>query len=232
MQRRSFGFGLAEAMVAITILAIIGALTYGVFARAMDARDRANRITRHYHEIRQGVLRMSREISMAYLSFHKECSDPRSDTLFETSSQGGGMRLDFTSFSHTPVKKDARESDENALSYYLDSDPDNPKSKVVMRREKNRIDEEPKDGGHVDVLIHDVDELSFEFYDPKEDRWDDEWDSTRLDYKNRLPMFVKIEVKAKDLNGKEESFVTKTRIYLQKPILIFGTGFVPPAGGC
>ena len=82
-----------EAMIAISILAIIGVLTYGTFSRAMDARDRANRVAEHYHEVRQGMLRMAREISMAYLSRHKNCDDPRSDTLFVTSRQTGGTRL-------------------------------------------------------------------------------------------------------------------------------------------
>lgn len=231
-RRGSHGFSLAEAMVAVAILALIGILTYGTFARAMDARDRALKITAHYHEISQAMLRMGHELSMAFLSRHKNCADPRSDTLFTASHHGGGMRIDFTSFSHTKIKKDAAESDQNALSYYLDRDPKDPNLSVLMRREKKRIDEKPKEGGRVDILARGIDELSFQFYDPKEDRWDDEWDSTNTNYRNRVPMFVRIQIKAKDLNGHEETFVTKTRIYLQKPLLIFGTGFSPPADGC
>jgi general secretion pathway protein J len=218
--------------VAMTILAIIGALTYGTFARAMDARERAQQITTHYHELRQAMLRMAREISTAFLSRHKDCSDPRTDTLFVTSRQGGGERLDFTSFSHVKIRKDAAESDQNVLSFYLDRDPADPKRTALIRREKRRIDDQPKDGGRAEPLAHDVESLVFEFYDPKNDRWEEEWDSQNLDYKNRLPMFVKITIKAKDLSGKDEVFTTKTRIYLQRPLLIFGTGFVPSADGC
>ena len=226
------GFGLAEAMVAITILALIGALTYGTFARAMDARDRAQRVTRHYHEVRTAMLRMARELETAYISRHKDCSDPRTDTLFAVRRQGGSQRLDFTSFSHVKIKKDARESDQNALSYYIDKDPDDPKSMALMRREKKRIDDTPKEGGKVEVLAHGVDDLSFEFYDPKQDRWDDEWDSQNLDHRNTLPMFVKIKMKTRDPSGAVETLVTKTRVFLQRPLLIFGTGFAPPADGC
>jgi general secretion pathway protein J len=231
-RRSTRGFGLAEAMVAITILAIIGALTYGTFARAMDARDRAQRVTRHYHEVRSGMLRMAREIETAFISRHKDCSDPRTDTLFAVRRQGGSQRLDFTSFSHVKIKKDARESDQNALSYFIDKDPDDPRTMALMRREKKRIDDQPKEGGKVEVLAHGIDELSFEFYDPKQDRWDDEWDSTNLDHRNTLPMFVKIKLKTKDPGGAVETLVTKTRIFLQRPLLIFGTGFAPPADGC
>ena len=51
------GFTLAETMVAVAVLALIGALTFGTFARAMQARDRATEITDRYHQIRQGMLR-------------------------------------------------------------------------------------------------------------------------------------------------------------------------------
>jgi len=40
-----------------------------------------------------------------------------------------------------------------------------------------------------------------------------------------LPMFVSIKLKALNHVGDEETFVTKTRIFIQKEILITGTGF-------
>ncbi len=231
---RARGFSLAEAMVAIAILALIGALTYGTFARAMDARDRAERITSHYHQTRQAMLRMAREISMAFLSRHKECGDPRSDTMFVSGREQGSARLDFTSFSHVKTNKDANESDQNVLSYYLERDSTSAGATglLLMRREKARIDERPKDDGVAQVLAPGIDELAFQFYDAKQDRWEDEWDSQSSEYRYRLPLFVRIEIKAKDLNGKQETFVTKTRIFLQKPILILGTGFTAAADGC
>ncbi|MBN1960898.1 MAG: prepilin-type N-terminal cleavage/methylation domain-containing protein [Deltaproteobacteria bacterium] len=228
----SYGFSLAEAMVAIAVLALIATLTYGTFSRAIDARERTEKITSHYNEIRQAMLRMTKEISQAFLSRHKNCTEPRSDTLFIASQHSSGMRIDFTSFSHLKIKKDAAESDQNALSYYLDRDPDEANKLVLMRREKNRINEDLKADGHVDIIAHDIEELNFSFYNAKEDRWEDEWDTTSSNYKGRMPLFVRIEIKAKDYNGQLETFVTKTRIFLQKPILIFGTGFSAPADGC
>lgn len=228
MQHRSArGFTLAEALIAVAILGMIGLLTAGTFSRAMDARERALAITSHYHEIRQAMQRMSREISMAFLSEHKNCEDPRTDTLFVGRRALGGMRLDFTSFSHTKTQKDANESDQNELSYFVERDPDDPKKQVLMRREQARIDDEPDKGGKQQVLAENVTELRFEFYDSKDDRWRDDWDTESSDYKGRMPMFVSIELKAKGLKGEEETFVTKTRVFLQKPMLIVGGGFAP-----
>jgi general secretion pathway protein J len=219
------GFTLAEAIIAVAILGMIGVLVMGTFSTAMDTRDRAEKITSRYHQVRQAMLRMSREIQMAFLSEHRDCDDPRTKTMFVGKTASSGMRLDFTSFGHFKIAADANESDQNELSYFIDRDPDDPQKQSLFRREQNRIDEEPEEGGVEQVLAEDVTQLDFEFYDPKEDTWEDEWDTSDSDYRGRLPMFVKIKLKAKGPIGEEEEFVTKTRVFLKKPIQIVGTGF-------
>ena len=209
----------------MTILGFIGTLVFGTFARALDAREQAEEITTHYHQVRQAMLRMSREIQMAYLSEHRDCDDPRTRTIFKGGSSSGGMRLDFTSFGHYKMHADANESDQNELAYFVGSDPEDSQRKVLLRREQLRIDDEPDEGGLEQVLAENVEELSFEFYDDKEDRWEDEWDTEDVDYKGRLPMFVKISMKVQGLNGEDETFTTKTRVFLRKSIRILGTGF-------
>jgi len=223
---RPRGFTLVETLIALTILALIGTLTYGVFARSMSARNQAERVTTHYHGIRQAMLRMSREISMAFLSEHRLCEEPRTMTAFIAKRTGAGMRLDFTSFSHDKHVKDAKESDQNELGYWVGHDKEDSSKSVLIRREQSRIDDEPDEGGVEEVIGEDITELKFSFYDAKEDRWDEEWDTTRADYKGRLPMFVKLELKAKDPAGKDETFVTKTRVFLKRPIFIGGQGAV------
>ena len=219
------GFSLLEVMIAVTVLGLIGALAYGTVARAADARDRTLAITRHYHGVRQAMLRMSREISMAYLSHHRDCEEERTRTAFHGHSAGGGMRLDFTAFSHFKSLADANESDQEELSYFVDDDPDRQGEKALIRRSQLRIDDDPEEGGTEEVLARGVTELELEFYDAKEDRWDDSWDSTSLDTKDRLPMFVKLTLKVKNDKGQPETFVTKTRVVLKQAILIPGTGF-------
>lgn len=221
----SRGFTLLEGVIAITILGLIGALTFGTFARAMDARERAESINERYRQLRQAMLRMAREIQMAYVSEHRDCDDPHTKTLFRGKRKSGGSRLDFTSFSHYKLQADADESDQNELSYFVDADPDHPSDTALFRREQNRIDDEPDEGGQQQMLAEKVTELSFEFYDDKEDRWEDEWDTENSDFKGRLPMFVAIHLKAKGPSGKDEEFVTKTRTFVRKSVRILGTGF-------
>ncbi len=225
---KSRGLTLIEVTIAVAILAFIGVVTYGTFSRAMDARDRAGKMTSHYHQIRSAMLRMSHELETAFLSEHKDCDDPRTDTKFVSSNAGTGMRIDFTSFSHVKTQADANESDQNELSYYVGRDPEGGEQMTLIRREQKRIDDEPDEGGSEDAIAYGVESLDFQFYDPKADAWEDSWDSTSSDFRDRLPLFVRIELKAKDpMTGKEETFVTKVRVFLQKSLHIAGGGFAP-----
>jgi general secretion pathway protein J len=217
------GFTLLEALIAVTVLGLIGMLTFGTFVRALDSKERATAITEHYHEVRQAMLRMSKEISMAFISVHRDCDDPRTKTIFRSESSGMGQRLNFTSFSHHKMRADANESDQNELSYFVANDKKGTGT-ALMRREAHRIDEEPEEGGVERVLAQHVTDLEFTFYDPKNDRWEDSWDTTHSDYRGRLPMFVGIHMKVKTPQGKEESFYTKTRVFLTKTLRIVGSG--------
>lgn len=225
--KRSFarGFSLAETLIAVVILTMMGMLTYGALARATRARERSENIALHYHQIRQALERMARELSSAFLSAHRYCDEPRSQTLFQTRPNGSqGDRLNFTSFSHVKIGADVNESDQNELGYFVDEDPDaseKTESKwALMRREAVRIDDEPDKGGEVSVLARGVRKLSFEFYDDKSDQWEDDWDTESFDQRDRLPMFVSIVLESEDAGGEKEMFTTKTRIWLQESLLI------------
>lgn len=221
------GFSLIEAMVAVSILAMIGIASFGTISRGMDARERATEMTDRYAELRQALARMSTEMSQAFLSMHKDYSDPRTGTLFATRRSQGSNRLDFTSFSHFKFMADANESDQNELSYFIDADPHDPSQKNLMRREQNRIDEHPDEGGRAQVLAHGVTGLDFLFYDAKTDRWEESWDSTSQDHRNRLPKYIKIVLTTVDHNNKPLKLSTKTRTFLKEAILIPGSGFAP-----
>lgn len=221
------GFGLAEALVAMAVLAMIGGLSFGTFARIMDSRDRADAIATRYHDVRAAMLRMTREISTAFISLHKDCADPRSNTIFSTQRTGHGTRLDFTSFSHFKTVANAKECDQNELSYFVDTDPNDSKQQHLMRREQHRIDEHPDEGGDIQVLAENIDSISFSFYDSKTNQWQETWDTRGPDHHNRLPKFVKIRLEIKDGKSEKVVFVTKTRLFLREALSIPGAGFSP-----
>jgi len=222
IRRHERGFTLMEIMIAVTILGMIGTLSVGALRSSVDARERTLVITDRYHQVRQSMLRMTRELQSAFLSEHRDCEDPQNKTIFLGKSSSNGMRLDFTSFSHFKIRSDANESDQNELSYFVDNHPDDAGRKALFRREQVRIDAEPEEGGSIKLMAEDVQEILFEFFDPIDKEWEDEWDSTSMDYKGKLPLFVKIEITVLDSLGNEQKFTTKTRIFVQQAMAIPG----------
>ena len=68
---RQRGFTLIEVMIAVSIAAIIGALTAGSFQRTYMAKELIESQDARYSAVRLAMTRMSREISMAFLSESK-----------------------------------------------------------------------------------------------------------------------------------------------------------------
>lgn len=221
------GFSMVEALVAVSILAMMGVVTFGTFSRALDARQRATEMTDRYHELRAALSRMSLELSQAFISKHKDYAEPRTQTIFATRSARSGTRLDFTSFSHYKFIRDANECDQNELSYYIDADKNEPGVSHLMRREQKRIDEHPEEGGTSAILARNVTKLTFSFYNPRTDRWDEAWDARQPDTKDKLPKYVQIKLDAIDHNGQRLQLSTKVALFLTEAILIPGAGFAP-----
>lgn len=219
-RRRQAGVTLIEVIVAMAILAIVATLMYSGFTQTARNKRRVEDELERYHEVRMGLERMARELSMAFVSDQLNPDESRIvvRTAFVGKERGGGSRIDFTSFSHQRLYRDAHESDQNELSYYLDDDPEDRSKTVLVRREQNRIDDDPLSGGTAQILIRDVDKFELSYLDPQSQEWTDLWDSTQPAMQfNRLPSQVEIRVTVPNVRGrgKDQTFATRTWLPLQ-----------------
>lgn len=216
--RTSRGFSLMEVMIAVAIVAFIAAILGGSMVRQMDAKEMLDTYSERQNTARVALLRMSREISMVYITKHYNCVERRTQTLFK-GRNGTRDPLLFTAFAHYRWRKDAHESDQSEISYFIDSDPLDTSKKALFRRESRRITDDPGETGSEYVLAHNVDELEVHFYNQDTDAWEDDWDTTRTDKKFRLPLFVKLDLTLPMPNGqKPQTFSTQTKIMLQDPL--------------
>jgi general secretion pathway protein J len=204
---------LIEIMVAMTMFALVGALVYGGFSQTARAKKTLETQLDRYHELRMTMERMVRELSMAYVSTHVNVSPSLQGmrTTFIGKDSSLGDRIDFTSVSHTRVYRDAKESDQNELSYFVMEEP-NSKTKVLARRMQPRIDEKPQEGGRTEVMLNDVLEFDLEYLDSASWEWVKSWDAvTGIGQQNRLPTQVKIKLTVPSIAHpeKKETFVTR-----------------------
>jgi general secretion pathway protein J len=218
-RRTRQGMTLIEVMVAVALFASVGALVYGGFAQTARAKRTLEAQLDRYHEVRMAMERMVRELSMAYVSTHYNISPSLQGmrTTFIGKDSGFGDRIDFTSVSHTRIYRDAKESDQNEISYFIADAPGGDK-KVLARRMQPRIDEKPQEGGRVEVLLYDVIEFDLEYLDSASWEWVKSWDAVQgMGQTNRLPTQVKIKLSLPDVSGKDgkrETFTTRASLPL------------------
>jgi general secretion pathway protein J len=213
------GFTLLEVILAVTVLALVGTMIYGGFSQTALNKVRVEEDVDHSRMVHMALERMVRELSMAFVSTHTNPSlDLRVvETAFIGKDHGRDDRIDFTSFSHRRLYRNARESDQNEISYFVTEHPDDQGVNVLARREQNRIDDDPRRGGKSQILVENVEEFNIEYYDPLLSEWVSTWDTEDvLAQPNRLPTQVRIRlaVKHPHRRGETQAFGTRVTIPL------------------
>ena len=100
------GLTLMEIALAVAILAVIATLTWGSLARSFDAYDTVTEIDGRYHNVRVAMNRMSKELSMAFLTSDRRHGgmslgqERMSQTIFKSESGSPFQMLHFTAFAH------------------------------------------------------------------------------------------------------------------------------------
>lgn len=217
--REARGFTLLEVMISLGIMALLGALVWGSFAPTWEAKEFVDKEAAQYHGIRLALSRMSREISMAFVSDNYDATRYRErPTHFVGKDSGQDDELRFTTLAHERLYQDAKESDQSIVEYRVDRDPDDRDKLALIRREKTVIDDDPEDGGSEAVLATGIDGLDLEYYDTEEKDWVREWDTHDVAYANQLPERVRITLHAKGDDGKERKYTTQAVVFLRTPL--------------
>lgn len=215
---RAGGFTLVEALVAIAVFGIVATIVFGGFSQTMRNRAFVEAQSDRSHVIRVAMERMVREISSAFVSIHVN-PNPQLITMrtaFHGRREGHGARLDFTSFSHRRLYRDAHESDQNEVGYFLTEvrDEEGHRHTALVRREQNRIDDDPERGGTASVLVEEVNEFELTYLDPLSLEWRDTWDASSGQEQNRLPSQVRIRLVVPQAQNprREEVYTTRAMV--------------------
>jgi general secretion pathway protein J len=216
---RSAGFTLMEVMVAMAIVAILGGLVWGSFSPIYAAKEIVEEEADRYHGLRLAMDRITRDLSMAFLSDRFDAKRFRErPTQFVADDSGENDTLRFTTLSHERLYEDAKEGDQALVEYRIGRDPERRDVEVLLRREKTVFDDQPEDGGNEVVLAEGVEGLDVKFWDVKKEEWVSEWDTTDVEHKNSLPERVQVNLYARDDEGKVRRYTTQAKIFLRTPL--------------
>jgi len=219
---------LIEVMLAAAILATIVVITWGSLSSSFRLRTASLDKFERYRTVQQTLDRMSREISMAFVTnVGLNASSLSGEATYRTIFDGQENELNFTSLAHVRTRVGDVASEQCEISYRLERrrGEDGQQTTVLIRREQAPIDANPDSGGIKYVMLPDVVSVRFEYWDSTReiagDGWIRSWDAIR-DHNGMLPERVRItlEVKHPTLDRQTLTFMTQTEIFLREPLVI------------
>ena len=210
------GFSLIEILVAGALLAIMGVMLMTTLNSSIEVKDRVDGISNRYYLIRQAMSRMAREIAMAYTSKHKNANYAVINTQFK----GEKSSLSFVAFGGFVRMKNAKESDQREITYFVETDM-RKGSSALMRKEKVNPTALLGEEGRVQILCPHIKSINFKYWNHQMKTWEDEWRTEGMGGTHSdLPLRVLIEMWAIMENEVEQKFVTQTEIMITNPINI------------
>jgi general secretion pathway protein J len=216
------GLTLIEILVSMSVLAMIAVLIYADFDSLAHARKVEGMRGDRARQARSAMLRISRELSGAFLSMHnpQNLALQTRMTAFVGQSSTPFDRLDFSAFAHRRVSANAHESDQAEIGYFASPDPSVDGKFDLVRREQTPADLEPKRGGVVNVLVEDVESFDVRFLDAETNQWIETWDTMQVTSQpNRLPIEVRVTLTLKNAPpGLDPVYTTKFGIPIRNPL--------------
>jgi general secretion pathway protein J len=208
------GFTLIEIMLALALLAFLTSLLWGTFAQTAKVKKRIEQAQDRTHTVRVALMRMSREIEMAFVNAETSGTQERR-TMFSGSSHNDFDELRFSWFGHLRFRADQAEGDTALVTYFGQPDPDDSLLTNIMRSETRRLEsKDPKlIPGETYILCPAVSRLKFAYYDYKQKDWREEWDTTKADGQTYMPTQVRISLTVLDERGAPITFTSIARLH-------------------
>ena len=214
------GFTLIEVMLALAILTFMMTIMWGSFTRTAADKRSIEAAQERLHTVRVALLRMTREIEMAYLSESENFAMTYRRTFFTSTARGDVDELQFSTFAHQRLRAGAAEGDTSLITYYGARDPDDRRILNLMRRETRRLqaDDPSAITSEAYVLCPDVSRVKFAFYDHKKQEWESDWSTLNASGNQYLPTHVRITLNVLDERGQEVSYSTDARIQMTEKV--------------
>lgn len=220
------GFTLVEVTIALAILTFMMAVAWYATSTASQTKERFEVRQERNHEIRVAMSIIVRDLEHAYISANEDQSLLERRTLFIGKSGGAVDDLRFSSLGHRVLWAEANESEQTLISYSAETDRDDRRLTNLVRREQRRLSNDgwKNEKAEVDVLLPDIERVTFEYFDWRQNEWRDSWDSTAGDgQRGQLPtrVRVKIEVATGPERRNNVTFVTEARLMMQEELRFF-----------
>jgi general secretion pathway protein J len=218
---RQRGFTLIEIMLALGLMAFVTSLLWGTFSQTAKIKKRIESAQDRTHTVRVALMRMTREIEMAFRSGTDATNGAAERrTMFSGTAHNDFDELRFSWFGHQRMRADAPEGDTSVVTYLSMPDLDDPMVTNIMRKETKRL--EAKDQKLIPaetyILCPAVSRLKFAYYDYRQKDWREEWDTTTADGQQYMPTQVRISLTVLDERGMAVTFTSIARLHVTETV--------------
>ena len=216
------GFTLLEVILAFAILGFITTILWGTFSQTAAVKKRTEAVQDRAHAARVALMRLTRELEMAFLSDSENPFATERRTMFIATSHRDIDELRFSWFGRQRLRGDIPEADTSVVMYYGEPDPDDRSVMNLMRRETRRLEAADPQSllGESYVLCPGISRLKFSFYDYKNQKkeWREEWTTVGADGLQYLPTHVRIALTIFDEKGQEQTYTSSARIMMTERV--------------
>lgn len=223
------GFTLLEVLVAVAIMGLIMVLVWSNTSQTLNSKERIEKRDMVYQNARIALQKITDDLSMAFLTRKAGApaatttgapiaptvvTVPRPITFFVGRDEGTRDTVKFTSFSHMRLFSGAKESDQCKISYEVMPSPDEQNVLNLVRKEVPWLNDNAEVEARPFVVAENIKEFELEYYDERKDEWDKTWDTEIIDFRDRLPLAVRITLVFVDPDDPDESIVFSTIVSL------------------
>jgi general secretion pathway protein J len=211
---------MVEVLLAFAILGFITTILWGSFSQTASIKKRTEAVQDRTHAARVALMRLSREIEMAFLSDSENPALAEKRTMFIAESHRDVDELRFSWFGRQRLRSDLADSDTSVVMYYAQPDPEERSVLNLMRRESRRLENaDPRTlPGEAYILCPGISSLKFSFYDFKKKEWREEWTTAGVDGLQYLPTHVRITLVIYDERGVPQTFTSSARIMMTERV--------------
>jgi general secretion pathway protein J len=216
----SKGFTLFEILITLFIFAVVLSLLYTAYMgtfRNIEATESQSDI---YGMARIALERMVEDLGSVYVSKGTTQSDsgesnPHVDGFVGEDAEINGRNADtihFLSRAHIVFNEDDRGARTAEIVYYL-KESDEEDAFILYRSDTPEFEERPEEGTGGLILCEGLFSVNFTYYTDEGEEYAS-WDSTRDEFRGRVPAMVSIVLEFVNKSNPEAPFRFKTGVAL------------------
>lgn len=215
-------FTLVDVMISVALLAVISVSLFQTMSSSFSAKKHVSQLNDRYHEGRQVIRRITRELRMSFLRAQPPEETQEEKPAVITRFLGEEDEIYFSNTAHVRLREEGRESDQSEVAYFLRQPPYDTKyrSPTLYRRESRRVDDRPDRGGTIWPVVDGVKTFKLEYWDDAkeigDDAWQRSWDS---DDNQLLPARVRVTLELERADSRQViRFVAQAAPKIRRPV--------------